>query len=217
MASEDIDDMPEAPVVKKTTRPNSRSSRESRVSVNNIEPICDNPTEFMRLHILKVCLNYRPFARLSQDLQNTITRRLERSCRSKVSAECETEFINRNFSDKTFVERYSACCYKLMANLDVNSCIHSDAFLSNIMTGVIDPKHVASLTSKEMCPEASEHERKELDIRMDQKIDVKFSDKYQCNICKAKKTRYFKFQKDASDEAASICFECISCGHRWVR
>ncbi len=162
----------------------------------------------IRDSITSKCNIYDNWQSLTQESKDTITRRIERSCFEVVIETCIKDGINRLFTDKRFVERYSLVCCKVLSCID-------DVLISKILNNDINPYDVARLPLEELCPESGKEERRQIELRRNQKVENKFSTMYTCFKCKENKTVKIEYQGRAADELSSHSIKCINCEHVW--
>lgn len=165
--------------------------------------------------IMNVCSNYPEWAAMDVDLQKTLVRRIERGCFEFVINECILNGIDRLFTEKKFIDRYSVICYKVIINLDVNGSIQSSELINKIINNVIDPHDVAKLSSKNMCFSANEKERNYIELRQNQQTITKVSTKYTCMKCHKNETIFKSYQSKTADESENTSIKCVSCGNVW--
>jgi DNA-directed RNA polymerase subunit M/transcription elongation factor TFIIS len=159
--------------------------------------------------IANICNENIAWKELPQDTKNTYIRRLERGCMELAQMECINAGIDRFFTNKKFVDRYSTICAKLLANLN------NEYLIDLIISDTMDVNDVASLESKEMCPNASREIRKNIELRQNQQLNIKVSTAYTCRKCQKNQTIYQPFQSKAGDESENISLKCINCQNVW--
>ena len=169
----------------------------------------------MREVFANACANHPSWNNVTEENKDMITRRIERNCFEVTLTMCTADGINRLFTEKKFVERYSTNCNRVIVNLDVLSEVGSSYLLDNIIADNINPYKVAELESKDLCPYASKTEREEIAVRQGQKADIKVSTKYTCYKCKNNETTQREYQSRASDESSSLSIKCIHCEYVW--
>lgn len=151
---------------------------------------------------------YNNFKSLDDSIQETIIRRLEKGCFEVTINEAQLRNIRRTFENRDFVDIYSSVCYKLMANMD--SLI--DTIVSTKISKIYDIPHMNSF---DMNPKATELERKELEIRLSQKVAPKVSKLYKCYKCGKNETISLEYQGKGGDEACSYSIKCVNCEYIW--
>jgi DNA-directed RNA polymerase subunit M/transcription elongation factor TFIIS len=163
----------------------------------------------------KLCNSYNKWLLLPQETRDTYIRRMERNCFTITINTCIQDGIDRLFTEKKFIDRYSTICNKVLANLYTNSIVGSDYMITGLIEGRINPSHVAQLTSCELCPAASEAERNEIQLRQTIKVANKVSKAYKCKKCGCNETIPITYQSRASDEDSSRSIKCIECEFVW--
>ena len=171
----------------------------------------------MRARFNEVCSKYSGWVKLSAEKQETIVRRMERNCFEVTINSCITDGIDRLFTEKKFVDRYSVNCSRVLSNLDTDGSVGSTYLIENVIKGIVDPYVIAELNSKDLCPEASRAEREEIELRQNQKVHNKVSHAYTCRKCGGKETLPIEYQGRASDEASNLSIKCIQCEYVWRR
>lgn len=169
----------------------------------------------MRDVLAIACANHPAWADVTDVNKEAIVRRIERNCFEVTLVSCTADGIDRLFTEKKFVERYSINCNRVIVNIDVTSDVTSPYLLDNIIAGNIDSYKVAELESKDLCPDASKVERDEIAVRQCQKADIKVSTKYTCYKCKNNETTQLEYQSRASDESSTLSIKCIHCEYVW--
>jgi|SRR3989344_4581627 len=166
----------------------------------------------------EVCEKNESWRQLSNEKQENILRRLERNSMNKIVMECKSEFINRLWCDKTFLERYSAELYRHISNLDIDSEVSNDYYIKKICSGNIDPIIATNLTNYELSPISSENERIAINKRKEQKIIEKYTDKHTCRKCGSKKIKYQETagRSLGADEITQFKYICDVCNFYWI-
>lgn len=159
--------------------------------------------------LAELCACCESWASITQEQQNTIVRRVERSCFRTVIDECINAGIDRMFTDSKFRDRYSACCARVIMNL------REPYLVNGLINGTIDANKVGEMTSAELYPEANRELREMIYARQNQALNQKVCRKYTCKKCKKNETTTESYQARGSDESASESVTCINCGHRW--
>jgi len=170
--------------------------------------------------IIKKCISevlskHEKWAELSAEKREKLVRHIERSCYNRVIAECRDIGTDRNFNNPIFVERYSSCCYRVMSNLDPDSLIGSTHALDMLFTGKIKPSEIATMSSYDLCPDASADIVEWIKLRREQKAELKVSHIYTCRKCGGNETVKIEFQRKAADEASSFSIKCVRCQYVW--
>lgn len=154
------------------------------------------------------------WAAVDAEARTKIIAQLERGCYNAAITECTDRGIVRAFSNPPFVERYSAKCMLVSANLRP-SVVLATTLLRRILDGTVAASSVAGMSSEQLCPESSARERSEIDLRSRQKIDRKLSRMHKCRKCGRDETVYLDFQMARGDEDSTLSIKCIHCQHVW--
>jgi hypothetical protein len=119
----------------------------------------------MRIRFEEICAQNPKWAALSAASRETFVRRMERNCFEVTINSCIRDGIDRLFTEKKFVDRYSSNCSRVMSNLDSSGSVASSYLIENVISGKIDPYMIAELPAKDLCPDASKSEREEIELR----------------------------------------------------
>jgi DNA-directed RNA polymerase subunit M/transcription elongation factor TFIIS len=158
---------------------------------------------------------------LSEELQDRIVRKVERSCYNQTIDQCMVEGISCTWPDIRFLQVYSSNTSRILANLKfvdttvdptVGATVDTTPSLcSRIISGEIDPDNIATVPNHILDPVASAKERAEIDLRLKQKIDQKVSRKYTCKRCGGNETIVIEYQARCADEGSSHSIKCVKC------
>jgi DNA-directed RNA polymerase subunit M/transcription elongation factor TFIIS len=203
--------------VKKTEDEKPKSVKSANSQPFNLPAANEMPAEriIMRNKIREACSHTQEWFLIDDDEADQHVQKMERDCYNKIITSCTADGIDRLWTDPRFRDRYSAECYKLLANLDAESSIKSHYLVEQIIDGSVDPSKIADLSSIEMCPQASQEERDMIELRKKQVAVKKFSKNYICRKCGHDETELFEQQIRALDEGSTIFKECLNCHHRW--
>jgi DNA-directed RNA polymerase subunit M/transcription elongation factor TFIIS len=135
---------------------------------------------------------------------------MERSCYNAAINMCTLEGIDAKFTTKKFVNRYSSITSRIISNIGIY-------FLNLIIEGKIKPENVASMTSTELDPSASQHIIDEIKLRSNIRREIKVSTLYICSKCKKNETIFVEYQGRAVDECSNLAIRCIHCQNTWKR
>ncbi len=171
----------------------------------------------MRVQFDRICGAHGTWAGIKDEDRSTLIRRMERNCFEVTIESCRQDGIDRLFREKKFVNRYSMICGRVLANLDPAGPVTDTNLLDRILSGEIDPYHVAEMSSFELCPQSSKQERHDIHTRQKQKAKKKYSRAHICCKCGGNKTSVREGQTRASDEASTHSIKCKNCSHVWHR
>jgi DNA-directed RNA polymerase subunit M/transcription elongation factor TFIIS len=157
---------------------------------------------------------YPKFLELSEENQAAIVRRIERSC-SNTAIDCAIRLgVSREFSNPRYVNIYSAECMRILSNICPETAY--DSYLPmQIIEGTIDITKIADMKNEELNPAAGKAERDEIEMRQNQKTEVKVSRMYKCKKCGGNETKPIEYTSRAADEASSRSIKCMNCGEVW--
>jgi DNA-directed RNA polymerase subunit M/transcription elongation factor TFIIS len=165
--------------------------------------------------IADACGNHPQWPSLEQEIKDKFVRRIERGCLEATIDECQYDGIDRLFTDKRFVERYSKNCYRVIVNLDVLSSVGSTSLLDDLLNNKIDPYDVGKLSSDVLCPSANAPLRDVINHRKNTIYVRKVSYKHWCAKCGGNETIPQDYQSKAADEGSSTSIKCINCEYVW--
>lgn len=144
-------------------------------------------------------------------------RALESSCYNHAIAACERapRPLPRSWQSPTFVEIYGAACGVLLQHLNPGSAVcraYGTRLLEDLVAGRCEAETLGGKSEAELCPEATEKERREIALQAGQKVDVKESTLYACPHCGARRCTYVSVQSRSLDEPAELRCKCQGCG-----
>ena len=128
--------------------------------------------------------------------------------------------IPLSWHSDVFNEVYYAKARCVFANLNSESYIANSALIERLKDGEFYPHDIASMTREHMYPENWRAIREAEDRRLQSAYEitqVAMSDQITCGNCKKKKVSYYELQTRGGDEAMSIFYTCLVCGHKWKR
>lgn len=165
-------------------------------------------------------LKYPQWAELDSATQKNIIRKCERSCYNANIRECANENVTCAWINPIYTARYSAICYKILANLsplssDVNDNYHE--FGRKLLRQEIDPNDVAKFSSYELCPHANANIYIDIAIRSEQKINKKYTSRYPCPKCHESRAEQEEVTSRAADEITQYRLICLNCQYRWLK
>jgi len=171
------------------------------------------------------------------DLHKLISQ-IEMSVRKKAITEASNLNISASWINDDFLIIYSKIFYKIYMNLDPNSSIESNYLLLNILNHVkkmyltkflpknikkiifaylpsIKPKELINLSPEKLNPYSNQEYFDQINLRMQQKVNIKVSHMYKCNNCGQRQTRAKPIQTRSLDEGNTIFIVCLYCQNRW--
>jgi len=173
------------------------------------------PKNIILFKIIDTLFLYEEYKFDVDNLINTAIE-IEKSCFNATIHNCRysDEPPPRNWESELFVEiYYSSRCstiLRLLSPYSMSSIEYGPVLVNKLISKEILPNNVGFMGESEICPEAQEIEKFNLQKRMDQKIEEKFSDLYVCPSCKERKCSYTTVQRRALDEAADVICKCLN-------
>jgi DNA-directed RNA polymerase subunit M/transcription elongation factor TFIIS len=154
---------------------------------------------------------------LAQHAQNEgqdvprLAKSIERSCYNTSIKCASNDNIEVKWTNIGFRERYSTTCWRVISHMQTTPTL-----ISRIFTEEIDENTIGELRSEDLAPESNKEEREIAEISKNQVIEKKYSEKYQCKKCGAKKTTFSQVQTRALDELTDTRIECLVCHSHWT-
>ena len=147
-----------------------------------------------------------------------ISREIEDSIYNYTISNLNTKGITVNIGDKHFKRIYVNKILTLYNNLDKNSYVKNDFFLTRLYNKEFNIKEIAFLSPQEI---NKEHWKKYIDRQYandeflySRTAGIRTSD-YKCGRCKEKKCTYYQLQVRSSDEPMTTFINCLNCGNKW--
>lgn len=165
----------------------------------------------------KALMSHDKFAAMKPENLDAVIRRIERDCYNEVILQCKQEFVDATWQNMAFLGRYQSLIYKYSINLDVRSSLESSYLGDQIVAGGIKPEEITRYTSKDINPDASASERATIELRQQQKIEKKSTDRYQCNKCFARRATVEEVQHKRVDDGGTNRIVCLECSNVWFK
>jgi DNA-directed RNA polymerase subunit M/transcription elongation factor TFIIS len=168
---------------------------------------------------------YDIFTKLSQDDQNTLIRRFERAMWNTSLDEFKKQngIVEINIDDPLFISKYSTISYKVLSNLDKNTVgkdFNTEPFVNILIDCYLKQnktfKDIILMDSQEMCYEASKEERELIALKMEQKVEKKYTERHACPKCGTKKAEIHQLNNRALDELTDYKATCCNCQYQWI-
>lgn len=143
---------------------------------------------------------------------NAIVDDIENSCVdfAKIHSHNNTSHLADICENVEFKATYSPICNEILSYINIESetcATYGTEVIKKLIDGQIDPKKIAFMKTLQLCPQSTKVERKKIEERMNQKIELKVSTLFQCPSCKESRCNYKETHKRSLDEAAS--YDCI--------
>lgn len=175
----------------------------------------DTPRNIILFKIIDTLFLYKEYKDDIEKLINTATE-IEKSCFNATISNCRNsdEPPPRNWESDLFVEiYYSSRCGTILRLLSPNSLSsieYGPILVNKLLSNKILPSNVGFMDENIICPESQEVEKINIQKRLNQKIEEKYSDLYTCPSCKQRKCIYNTVQRRALDEAPDIICKCLN-------
>lgn len=124
----------------------------------------------------------------------------------------------RQWTSPVFKEMYSNRCGIILNLINPNSTSNKEYnsnLLNLLLSNDIDPKLVGYIQERQLCPQALQKEKDEIEIRSEQHLIEKESNLFKCPNCKERRVTYREVQLRAIDEAPDYLCKCLNCKHRF--
>ena len=139
--------------------------------------------------------------------------RLEKSVFNSTIRDCDDAFIVKRFTNPQFLTIYSSYVYKIL------SILHKlTPSINNPLASTLDFDTVCDLSIIEVDPDAYRCELDNINLRLSQKVEERYSNRYTCPKCKKKMIIADERQTRAGDELSTWFKKCDnpSCGFRFT-
>jgi len=149
-----------------------------------------------------------------------IAKNIEKSCYNSTIANCRQSDTPppRNWESLEFLETYySPKCGLVLRLLHKKSQSvkeYGRCLINQIINQSIAIEKIGFMTESELCPIAQEKEKKDIAIRMMQKIKHKYSELYKCPSCHQNKSNPATKQLRGADEESDVICTCV-CGFKF--
>jgi transcription elongation factor S-II len=153
---------------------------------------------------------------ITVDMRNEVSLRLNKVVKNmKLSKEIEKKIYEKyNNNAKQYLNKIVSIC----ANANSKSHIGNKKFLKRLKKKEIDINDIASISAHEMFPEHWDSiiKKRKLNAKfLYSKRPESYSTIYTCGQCKKKRVSYYQIQTRSADEAMTVFYRCVECGHKW--
>ena len=136
----------------------------------------------------------------------------------KMNLDCGSSINNKSDRIKYYVisRIYNYALYQYLKK-------NQKIFPLNVLTLIfqyipnINVSQIGSMSSIQLNPLHSTELLKEVELREQQKINVKYSTRYQCHNCGERKVQMKEEQTRSIDEGGTLLLTCVACGHNWKK
>ena len=144
-----------------------------------------------------------------------IIKYLEKGCLNKAINKSKEIDIRCLWDNEKFVNEYHSVCYKVACNIDNESVINSDYIFNKIINNEISLIDIATMNSKQLCPEKYKKIDEKFSKRNNVEPTIKCSEMYRCSKCKKNQTTTERVYNRSWDEGVSLKITCRYCNHSW--
>ena len=139
--------------------------------------------------------------------------------RIKINLDVES-YINKDKKElvKCYLIKkiYNYAKIMFLRHIKPNTTLSDDSLESIIKyVDYIDPELLGGMDSLKLNPTINQKYIEELELRNEQKLNVKFSEMYKCGNCGKKRAKIREAQTRSADEGSTLFITCIECGHEW--
>lgn len=192
------------------------SKKYDHISTNM--PILDIPDIPKNIILFKIIDTLYLYEEYKLDIDNLINTavEIEKSCFNATIHNCRhsDDPPPRNWESDLFVEiYYSSRCSTILRLLSPTSMTNIEfgpILINKLISKEIFATNVGFMSESDICPESQKNEKHNIQKRIDQKIEEKFSNLYQCPSCKERRCSYTTVQRRALDEAADVICKCLN-------
>jgi DNA-directed RNA polymerase subunit M/transcription elongation factor TFIIS len=186
--------------------------------INTNMPIIDIPDIPKNIILFKIIDTLYLYKEYKSDIDNLINTaiEIEKSCFNATIHNCRysDDPPPRNWDSELFVEiYYSARCgtiLRLLSPTSMSNIEFGPVLINKLISKEISASDVGFMSESDICPESQKIEKFNIQKRIDQKIEEKFSNLYVCPSCKERKCSYTTVQRRALDEAADVICKCLN-------
>lgn len=147
----------------------------------------------------------------------SLVKALEGGAYNAVVSTCKASEVpqRRNWDSEQFKALYSERCGVLACLLDPESSQtrkYGATLGPRLLSGECDARAAGAMSARDLCPEASAAERRDIALRLEQRIDEKESNLFGCPYCGVRRCKYKEVQRRSLDEPPDYDCRCLACG-----
>lgn len=123
-----------------------------------------------------------------------------------------------SWSYNLFTDTYLNISRSIYSNLKKDSYIKNDKLLDRLKNREFLPHKLPYMLCEDIFPEKWENIKEKQKLKFKAAYEIKqisMSENIKCGKCKNNKISYYELQTRSGDEAMSIFYNCITCGHKW--
>ena len=147
-----------------------------------------------------------------------LSNKIEESIYKFALIQCENKGIEMDIDNKYFKRIYVNKIMTLYNNLDKDSYVKNNSFLTRLLQKEFDVAEIGFLTPQDI---HKDHWQKYLDrqVANDQFLYSRTAGtqttEYKCGRCKERNCTYYQLQVRCCDEPMTTFINCLNCGHKW--
>jgi len=156
---------------------------------------------------------------LNNELDEIILcRKIEKSIYNYCIKTSKEKSIKRIWINPVFKNLYLSKVRSIYSNIKEDSYIQNKEFKSKILSGIINPDEIASLSPYDIYPEIWKElidlKSKSDKLRYELKPEA-MTDVFKCRKCGSRSCSYYEVQTRSADEPMTQFINCLDCGNRW--
>ena len=162
------------------------------------------------ISVMKFSTALQKYKDIKKEQIMPLSHQIESSCYNYCFDKC----ILPSWENNIFKQKYNTICGLMLSNLDPDLLVYKESkisLISKLLRGEIYIHNIAYLIHEELFPELTENERRIINRRLKEKIELKTSNLYRCPKCKKNETTYYFKQIRSLDEPTSIFCICQNC------
>ena len=147
-----------------------------------------------------------------------ISRNIEKSIYNYIIEISKNKNIERSWKNYIFKNLYLTKCRNIYSNIDSNSYIKNENFLTRIKDNNINYKDIANMSIYDIYPENWKDILEEKSKKDKLKYELKpeaMTDAFKCRKCGSRSTSYYEVQTRSADEPMTQFITCLDCNKRW--
>ena len=152
---------------------------------------------------------------LPNEKKTSLLKELEIACYQYIIDKAYENNIMASWDNELFCDMYHSICYKISSNVEKGGLVDNESFSSALISGLIDPSKIPSMTSIEMFPQKYQITMQRLEASKTIVKNVKTSALYHCHRCKQNKCSMENLYNRSMDEGVNLKITCLNCFTQW--
>jgi DNA-directed RNA polymerase subunit M/transcription elongation factor TFIIS len=176
--------------------------------MKKLELLLSNYSEVERLYVIRELILSDRRVNLKMAME------FEESIFNKTKDIADNREIEMYWENERFLDVYNSQFIKVVNHINgVVKC----GLIKRVMKGELEPVMICYYDISYISPESWKKERNKHRISLQQKINWKTTELYDCSVCKNSKCYYFARQTRSPDEPITVFITCKECGHHWTQ